>query len=269
MRTSFFGRPFAVAAIVALVVALAANQARGQAPTGAFGYVFTNLPIWDTTGTYTNTSLVDGATDNLTVVITNEASGLVTGTRTESLIDGGEKTYIHAPFTGKVFVKHGVTGAALKITSGVATGVFDGVDYTATVKGGSIATIDPSTLTVLNTGKQEICPKNIKGVKCTTLSGTEPADLPAGMTGDWTLENDIAASGDKLSGTGMVTLSNGRVLTNLIVGTFTTRGNASKLKLVGIGDAMGTSLSLVTTGTAMDVVALKGKILGQKPTLVP
>jgi len=37
--------------------------------------------------------------------------------------------------------------------------------------------------------------------------------------------------------------------------------------LAGQGEAAKTSLSLTTTGANMDLTALKGKVLGQKPTV--
>jgi hypothetical protein len=90
-----------------------------------------------------------------------------------------------------------------------------------------------------------------------------PFSLPAGVTGDWILGIDIAATGNKLSGTGTLTLSNGRVFTNKIGGTYNTKSDVAKLKLLGQGDAVGTSLSLATQGTAMALTALTGKVLGR------
>jgi hypothetical protein len=87
------------------------------------------------------------------------------------------------------------------------------------------------------------------------------------VTGDWALGTDIAATGNKLSGTGTLTLPTGRVLTNKIGGTDNTKSDVAKLKLLGQGDAVGTSLSLATQGTAVTLTALTGKVLGRTPTL--
>jgi len=85
------------------------------------------------------------------------------------------------------------------------------------------------------------------------------------MNGDWTLDTSIAAGGDKLTGTGILTLSNGRMLSYQITGSYKTTSEIAKLKLVGVGEAARTSFSLATQGTNMVLTALKGKVLGQKP----
>jgi hypothetical protein len=64
-----------------------------------------------------------------------------------------------------------------------------------------------------------------------------------------------------------LTLSNGRALTYQIIGTYNTRGDVAKLKLLGQGDATGSSLSPTTQGTAMTLTALTGKVLGQTPAV--
>jgi hypothetical protein len=89
--------------------------------------------------------------------------------------------------------------------------------------------------------------------------------MPDDVTGDWTLDTDITAAGNKLTGTGTLTLSNGRELSYQITGSYNTRSQIAKLKLVGAGDAIGTSLSLTTQGTGMELTTLKGKVLGQTP----
>jgi hypothetical protein len=84
------------------------------------------------------------------------------------------------------------------------------------------------------------------------------------MTGDWTLGIDTAANGSKLTGTGTITLSNGRELGYQIIGSYSAKTQLAKLKLIGVSDAAGTSLSLSAHGAGMDLVVLKGKVLGQK-----
>jgi hypothetical protein len=252
--------------IFVLLIASCAIPAMAQVPSGVFSYAFTNTPLWDTTGVYSNTSVSsDGITDDATVDITHAANGQITGTRIDTFTDGPDIAHTDGTISGKTSVKAGVTLSSLRLT-GTASGTFDGHDFTGTIKGKSIDVIDASALTVVLFGTETISPK---GGRSLSTTGTGTFDLPAGMTGDWTLENDITASGDKLSGTGMVTLSNGRIFTNLITGTYSTTKGVSILKLVGQGDAAGTGLLMTTAGTNMDLTALKGKILGQTPTILP
>jgi hypothetical protein len=248
-----------------LLIASCAVSAMAQVPSGTFSYAFTNTPLWDTTGVYSNTVVSDGITDDTTVDIIHAANGQITGIRIDTFTEGENVAHGDGTISGKTSVKAGVTLSALKLT-GTATGTFDGHDFTGTIKGKSVDAIDTNALTIVVVGTETISPK---GGKSLSNSGSGTFALPSDMTGDWTLENDITASGDKLSGTGMVTLSNGRVFTNLITGTYKTTTGVAKLKLVGEGDAAGSGLAMVTTGTNMDLTALKGKILGQKPTILP
>jgi hypothetical protein len=86
------------------------------------------------------------------------------------------------------------------------------------------------------------------------------------MTGDWTLDTDIAATRNRLTGTGTITLSNGRELSYQITGSYNAKSQSTKLRLVGNGDALGTSLSLTTQGPGANLISLKGSVLGQKLT---
>ena len=124
--------------------------------------------------------------------------------------------------------------------------------------------LDADALTVVSTGTINVCPEHSK---CKSFSGTAIYALPAGMNGDWTLDTDIGSAGTKLTGTGTITLSNGRELGYQITGSYNSKSQSSKLKLVGEGDAVGTSLSLTTQGAGMDLTALKAKVLGQTLTL--
>ncbi len=228
----------------------------GAVPSGEFNYAFTNTPLWDMSGIYTNN------TDTNDVVIGDilcQANGQITGFRTENYTNGADNAEASGPLIGKVFVRAGTVGANLKLSGGI-TGVSGGVDYTGTYSGKSTDTLNPSTLTIFDSDSTRVC---IVGSKCETGTSTDTLPLPAGMDGDWELDISIAANGNKRTGTGTLTLSNGRVLTYQIIGSYNTKSQLSKLKLVGEGDAIGTSLSLTADGAGMSLVTLKGKVLGQ------
>ena len=239
-----------------LLFVFCAVPAIAQVPTGAFTYVFTNTPLWDVTGNYSLSGSSNGVTDNATFVITNAANGKITGTQTETLNDGSFTIHVASAVTGKISVKGGAAAARIK-----STGTFSGT-FSGTAKGKSTATVDPDALTVLVNFSEKLRPAGHSGV---TFSASASTSLPAGMTGDWTLDTDITTNGTKLAGTGTLTLSNGRTLEYQISGSYNTQTEVAKLKLVGEGDATKTSLSLTTQGANMDLTALKGKVLGQKP----
>lgn len=246
--------------VFVLLFAFCAVSATAQVlPSGPFSYVFTNTPLWDVTGTYTLSGTSNGVTDHATFVITNSATGAITGTQIETLNDGSITLHVDNTVTGKIGVRGGIAGAQLK-SSGPVTGTLTG-----TAKGKSTASVVESNLTVEVAVSETLKLNQVKGSK--KFSAVVSTSLPSDMTGDWTLDTDITAGAKKLTGTGTLTLSNGRVLLYTITGSYNTKTEVAKLKLTGEGDALKTSLSLTTLGTNMDLTAVKGKVLGQKPTL--
>lgn len=246
--------------LLVVLLVLCAVPAIAQVPSGAFSYVFTNTPLWDTTGIYTNTALADAV-----VIMTQQlsAKGQVTGTLTETyFVSDADNFDATGPIAGRLSVKSGVAGGSWK-ESGTMTGVNSGIDYTGTYTGTGTATIDPDTLTMLVTGSIKECVDK----RCETTAESPTYTIPADMNGDWTLETDITAAAKKLTGTGTLTLSNDREFDYTIIGSYNTKSGVAKLKLVGQGDALGTSLSLTTHGTNMVLTTLKGKVLGQTPTV--
>jgi hypothetical protein len=239
------------------LIALGAISASAQVPSGAFSYVFTNKPLWDVTGTYSLNGSSNGVTDNATFVITNAAKGTITGTQTETLNDGSITINVHSAVTGKISVKAGATVASLK-SAGTFSGSLSGI-----AKGKSTETVIASNLTISATLSETLSAH----AGSRKFTATTSASLPGGMDGDWQLDTSITNSVDKLSGTGTLTLSNAREFTYTITGSFNTKTEIAKLKLTGAGAALGTSFSMTTEGTNMDLTALKGKILGQKPTV--
>jgi hypothetical protein len=225
-------------------------------PSGDINYAFTNTPLWDASGIYTNN------TDTNDVVIESiqqQANGKITGVRTETYVNGMDQADASGPVTGKVFVRAGVVGASVKSSGGI-TGVSGGVDYTGAYSEEDTEIINPSSLTIYDSGSTRIC---IVGEKCDTGTSADTVPLPAGMNGNWELDISVAANGNKRTGTGTLTLSNGRVLTYQIIGSYNARNQLSKLKLVGESEATGSSLSLTTYGAGMDLTGLTGNVLGQ------
>jgi hypothetical protein len=250
-----------------LLFAFCAVSASAQTlSSGTYGYVFTNnAPLWDVTGSYTLSGTSNGATDHATFVVTNAANGAITGTQTEVLDDGAITVDAYNKVTGKIGVRGGIAGAQLKSSGTISASDTQGSED-GKAKGKSTASIVESNLTIEVAFTEAFTLKHIGNKKFSAVVSTS---LPSGMTGDWTLTNDITVATTKLTGTGTVTLSNHRVLTYLITGSYKATGEVAKLKLTGVGAAKGTSLSLTTEGTDMALTGLKGKVLGQKPTILP
>jgi len=218
-----------------------------------------NTPLWDATGSYTNVIVENGSTDHFVMNLTQSAVGGITGNRSD-IVTGATYADINTSLTGKIGVKSGVTGASLKISGTVSSS-----GYTGPAKGKASATLDLVAKTLTIAGSMKLCVSTPIGKKCETVPTDGVVDLPSGVSGDWTLDTDLAAIGDELSGTGLITLSNGRTLTYEVSGKYDEKTGDAKLKLTGQGEAERTSLSIVTHGTEMDLTELKGKVLGQKP----
>jgi hypothetical protein len=273
MKASSFSRQLAVAAAIACAVAIGATSARAQVTAGTYTYAFTtsNVPLWDVSGTYafsgsTNTTKYNASAD-ATFVISNAASGKILGTETETITGTfyykgtgyGFDLTVDGTLSGKISAKKGTEVASLS-SSGTISGTASGK-----ATGKSVATIEPSTLEVVLAGTDKLSFKYSKKSISVGFPFEVTDSLPAGMTGNWTLQNDITTGGDSPAGTATLTLSNGRAFAYNITGSV--RGDVAKLKLVGTGDAAGTSISMTTTGSVMDVTVLKGKVLGQKLAL--
>jgi hypothetical protein len=242
----------------AVVLAAWTTAGMAQVPTGQFSYAFTNTALWDLSGIYTNNTVTN---DVVIATFEQEASGVLTGARTETYVSGADHAEGTGSITGRVRTKSGVVGAT-DSSKGEISGVSGGVSYIGNFTTKGTATLAPSTLTIFTSGTIRVC---VVGGKCVTDTQGYSLPLPEGMTGDWTLDLDVVPTGNKLGGTGTLTLSNGRVFMYQIIGSYNSKSQSSKLRLVGEGDATGTSLSLTTQGTAMDLTALKGKVLGQTP----
>jgi PKD repeat protein len=229
-----------------------------QVPTGQFNYAFTNTLLWDVSGIYTNNT---DPNDVVIATIEHGPTGLLSGSRTETYTTGTGHATGTASISGKVTTKSGVPEGTFT-SKGEISGVINGENFLATFTAKDIVSIRPATLTAFDSNAVRKC---VVGGNCVTDAQGVDLPLPEGMTGLWTLDTEISTAGDKLSGTGTLTLSNGRLFTYQITGDHNSESQLSKLKLVGLDKALGTSLSLTTSGSGMELTGLKGNVLGQKP----
>ena len=229
-------------------------------PPVTITYVFTNTPLWDVSGIYTNNTVTN---DVVIADIQQQANGKIIGVRTETYVVGDAAGENSNSISGQTFVKSGTVGARLS-SRGNISGVENGVSYIAPFKSRETAVIVPSTLMVIDTGSIRVC---IVGERCTTTTEGFELPLPHGMNGDWSLSLNTTTQGSKVTGSATITLYNGRALSYAGSGTYNTHSRVAKLHLVGTGDAVGSSLTVTTQGAGMDLVALTGRVLGQTLTV--
>lgn len=100
-------------------------------------------------------------------------------------------------------------------------------------------------------------------------TGAVSFSLPDDVTGDWQLTLNLTPTegktGTKYTGTAAVVTSVGDTVDFTVTGTYSAKSDVSDLTLKGTGWGAGTSLTLVisTSGSAMNVESIKGKLFGQ------
>jgi hypothetical protein len=82
--------------------------------------------------------------------------------------------------------------------------------------------------------------------------------IPGGSDGTWMLQMNVVPL-SKLGGSALVILSNGRTLQFNLTGSYSAARDTSKIKMAGINDSRGNSLSVVLGPESR----LRGKVFGQ------
>ncbi len=238
-----------------LALLLSLLPAAAQVPTGHFEYAFTNPPLWDISGNYQRTSNYS----TVTLSVAQYADGLITGTRTEIYDNAGDHGEGSAAITGRVIQKQ-LTFGIRDQWRGTLYGTYGGVPLFANVTAHDTVVLVPSSMTLQGEGRIRIC---YVGGKCVTAYLGDQVPLLAGMDGTWSLAVDTTAVGNKLSGSAVLTLSNGRSFSYEVQGTFNDTRQTGVLRLAGISDALKTYLILTVAGQEMALTKLRGRVLGQ------
>jgi hypothetical protein len=225
-------------------------------PSGDLSYIFTEFPIWDISGHYTRT--VDSAT--VTVDIVHSAKGKITGSRSEIYKLNQDHLEGYGFLQG--VLSSTAEGTVFRGTSkNTYSGTVSGRWATATAASHDKVLVVPSSLTLQGEATIRMC---VKGSRCTTSYDGYQLPMVTGMTGDWGLDLSLSAVGNKLSGTGKITLSNGRVLNYVASGRYNSRANTSSLMLKGQVEAAGTHLSFILPSVDLVPVNIRGNVMGQK-----
>ncbi len=228
-------------------------------PTGQFEFIISESKIWDISGSYSED--FDGI-DIDYILVTDEA-GKITGSGTAFASLFGATVNADLIFNGSIKSSREVTRIKLKFT--MIGDVSDGVEnffFTAKVK--AKLEINEATHSALGSAKARIC---IEGNGCVREVASFDFLLEGDMDGSWVLTLDLSeAENNKLTGTGMITLSNNREITTIVSGKYSSKKETVKLKLK---NSKGTKFSLksLVQGAILEIVKLKGKSLGQKQKL--
>ena len=240
-----------------------------QVPSGAvnFSFAAADAPIWDLTGTLQVNQMMLGAGGqnvplSFSINITHDARGRLRG----SGLDEG--ITILSINNLSVAANYTVTG---KVSGGgAATRVSLVVRLTGEDTIAAITT--PFTIVItynLQIQEGALVGKSRGSARFKKLGGggriNDPnisLPLPAGMDGSWSADMNIVPL-DKFGGSGSIILSNGRALPASLSGSFSRQSLVSTVKISGINEAKGSSVTVRFLDGADAPQSLRGSILGQ------
>jgi hypothetical protein len=251
--------------VLALIIALSAFQipAQGQVPSGPLQYNFTaqDLPLWNFGGFY--------AMPHLTQRLHQDAKGGITTFYAES----GEGPALVGKITGNASI------LKMRLRSTVAVEEYiPEEDMFWMRKENLTLTFDPNVRSLV--GNNHVsrwreawvmdCPDSFW--ECDHwkwVRKTSTAVLPFGVTtpetadGSWKLDLDFVPAGNKLTGTGAITFSNGEALQFQLLGSYSPKKDCTKILLKGIGADQGATMTLSLAGPQMQIEHLRGTVCGQ------
>jgi hypothetical protein len=248
-------------------------------PSGSLSFSFDPAeypPVFDLTGTYDFNQTLWGANSFAIPVefalndVTMDRTGHLKFTDAAATVVtiGSEAAAATTKMSGTVSRSGNVTKAVLSVKMSGNDTVFGKNNTRFSISLTYNLEVTTSGLTGTVKGSA-----SFSGLGSGKINDTISLDLPANCTGAWTDNMNLLAL-KKLGGSGTIVLSNGRSLPVNISGSYSYNVKKSpfgtaKLTQTGYGtDSSGSSLSLTlvnntNAANGFDVIALKGKILGQ------
>jgi hypothetical protein len=267
-----FSRIAAVAAVCLLIVfALAPRPSWAQAPSGNFTFSFdaATTPLIDLSGQFDISQNIVGSGGTLTPLIlhsltlTNDPNGKLHGSGVVIVEIGND--VVAAAYTAR----GNVTGGGLHPTRVALTVRVSGNDtiannqntpFTMSLRYNLFLDVENGTLQGSARGSVNLGPLGTGTVR----DDSNVVNLPGGIDGSWSANLTVIPL-NKLSGTGFISLPNGRNLQGLISGSFSANTGISKIKLTGTGSDKGFSVTFTTTASeqGLQLETVRGRILGQ------
>ena len=238
---------------------LRADMASGSY-TNTFSY--TNLPIWDISGTYSN----DVSGSGFDYTLNMDRSGNFTG---QASIAAGGLTNVDLTFWG--CIRNGSSNVTrvnigLRLKGSMDLGTQGKMSFRATVI--EKLEVDAATGTMVGTMGGSASASFMGRSVSERIPVTDvQMSLPVGMTGNWQLALNVQTNGNHYTGTGEVTLINGRTIPVVATGNYGVKTDISRLV---IQTAPGTTNGIVRLGLTSTVAGgeiqiqrLVGRALGQ------
>ena len=236
------------------LAAACSAQPSGQ---GQYDFSPTRPPaLWDLSGTYSN----EAGGLRFVTTLHHSPSGLLTGTGLAHYSDAA--TVINATQT---LTGHVSGSSKTRVTlQAQGQGQFTGTAFFFPVSGPFMSVLDlslnPANSTVSGRSSGSLC---IEGRGCRTLTTNVTFQLPPEVDGAWTLALNVTNRQNAVRGTATAQLSNGHTVAFNVRGTHAARSGISRLKLLGTGAALRSTLTL-RLGVTNELQALNGKLFGQR-----
>jgi hypothetical protein len=255
-----------------IIAALAAmfSTARADMASGTYTMEFADTTsLWDVSGTYSQD--IGGLAVEYTLSV--DPGGKITGYGSADYSLGYYGSiYIDFDFAGTCKSSGGVTRISMSWKMSGTGSISDyAFNFGAAVK--SDFEIDQAACTMVGTmsGKIKVSVDGYGSQSVAIPPTTVELYLPAEMTGSWDLDMDLSTVGNKTSGTGHVTLSNGSVYDMTASGSYKASTDRTKLTFKGL--PVNRAMSVATDATFLPATpgyekevrcnSLKGKALGQ------
>ena len=244
------------------MLVLAAAGLRAEMASGSYTNSFNGyVNLWDVSGTYSES--LDGL--SLDYTLNMDSRGKFTGQGSASLPSFyGVDLSLHAHYSFNGAVS--TAGRAVRVSMTMKMkggGAVQGTNFTFSASATEHLTADAANSQLIGTvtGSESISIPALHKHASTPFRTTVQTALQAGMNGTWTLAFDVFPSGNKYSGTGSVTLSNGQTLPVAVTGIYAAKTGVSKLTLKGGG--INLSLTGLLQNGQITIQKLSGKALGQ------
>ena len=247
--------------LLSVVLLASAYFCRADAPSGPVSFSFgaENAPVYDLTGSFqiNQTMLGAGQTEvglSYGIEVTQDARGFLTGTGITLLEVGND--FVAAEYTAKGKISGGGAGTRVTLSvrltgedviAGVSTPFKIGIVYRLNVAAES------RTLEGTARGSARF-----SRLGNSRIRSTVSAALPANADGAWSLQMDIVPL-ERLGGSALVVLSNGRTLQLHLTGRYSAAQDRSTIKMSGFDDSRGNSLKVVLGSENR----LRGRVFGQ------
>jgi hypothetical protein len=245
------------------------SMARADMASGNYTMEFADTTsLWDVSGTYSQD--IGGLAVDYTLSV--DPGGKITGYGSANYSLGYYGSiYIDFDFAGTCKSSGGVTRVSMSWKMS-GTGSISGYafNFSASIK--SNFEIDQAACTMVGTMSGKIT-ASVSGYSQSVPIPTTTIVLylPADMIGSWDLNMDLSTVGNKTTGTGKVTLSNGSVYDMTASGSYKASTNRTKLTFKGL--PVNRAMSVATDATFLPATpgyekevrcnSLKGKALGQ------